>query len=136
MTKQQKHQEALEYLRKHLKPGDTVWTVLLHASRSGMQRTIAVYIIHDNAPYPVWGTVAEAIGACPDRDHGGVKMSGCGMDMGFKLVYDLSRALFPQGFGCLGDGCPANDHSNGDRDYTLGHPHPNAGGYALKQRWL
>lgn len=76
------------------------------------------------------------------------------MDMGFWAVYQLSYGLFKGGFGCIGEGCPSNDHSNGDRDYTphmseadrMGadgelcnchkdHMH-NDGGYALKQRWL
>lgn len=35
----------------------------------------------------------------------------------------ISRVLYPQGFGCIGEGCPSNDHSNGDRDYT---PHATA----------
>jgi hypothetical protein len=55
---------------------------------------------------------------------------------------ELSYALYPKGFTCLGDGgehrrqrCPANDHSNGDRDYSP-HQHPQAGGYALRQEWL
>jgi hypothetical protein len=61
-------------------------------------------------------------------------MGGCGMDMGFAAVYGLSYALFGKGFECTGPNCPANDHSNGDRDYT---PHMHSdGGYALKHRWL
>jgi hypothetical protein len=82
------------------------------------------------------------------------------MDMGFHLVYTLSYALYPQGFGCVGERCPSNDHSNGDRDYTPHgcydengaledrEPGPGElrdgcrrhwhrdGGYALTQRWL
>ena len=52
--------------------------------------------------------------------------------------------LFPDGMLCLGDGgdnrstrCPANDHSNGDRDYTVGHQHSKgSGAYALRHRWI
>ena len=44
MTKAQQAErdEAREKLRKWLKPGDTVYTVLRHVSRSGMMRTIQV----------------------------------------------------------------------------------------------
>lgn len=65
-------------------------------------------------------SVAAAIDAPLARGglHDAVKMGGAGMDMGFALVHSLSYALFPDGFGCIGDGCPSNDHSNGDRDYT------------------
>ena len=38
------------------------------------------------------------------------------MDMGFALVYGLSRTLYRDGHKCLGDKgktrCPSNDHSN------------------------
>ena len=54
--------------------------------------------------------------------------------MGFAVIYELSQALFPKGFECIGEKCPSNDHSNGDRDYTPHHH--NSGGYALKHRWM
>lgn len=38
--------------------------------------------------------------------------------MGFHVVYGLARTLWPDGYGCIGEHCPSNDHSNGDRDYT------------------
>jgi hypothetical protein len=86
--------------------------------------------------------VARALGERIDRNNGGVKVSGCGMDMGFSLVYNLSHVLYPDGFTCTGEGspdvwgshCPSNDHSNGDRDYTP-HDHRD-GGYAIRHRWL
>jgi len=34
-----------------------------------------------------------------DRDRWGLKVNGCGMDMCFSTVYNLGRALFPEGFG-------------------------------------
>lgn len=38
--KAQERQEAIERLREILKPGDTVYTIIRHVSRSGMQRSI------------------------------------------------------------------------------------------------
>lgn len=169
MTKAQQAEraEALERLREWLKPGDTVYTILRHVSRSGMQRNIAPVVFldgrADNPRFLYWN-VALVLGMTPDREREGVKVGGCGMDMGFHLVYSLSSALFRDGFGCIGEGCPSNDHSNGDRDYrahvsceygcrsTGGRAAPDAcvhpdlpnqhvhwhrdGGYALRQRWL
>lgn len=43
--------------------------------------------------------VAKALGMSYDDKREGIKTSGCGMDMGFHLVYQLGRVLFPQGFG-------------------------------------
>jgi hypothetical protein len=151
--------EAKAKLRAWLKPGDTVYTILRHVSRSGMQRHISVVLIRPDGTilHPNHATAA-AIGARlnkPGTGYDAVIRSGCGMDMGYDTVYNLSAALFPQGFGCIGEGCPSNDHSNGDRDYTphnaalvaelqaagvgidLGANHWHKdGGYALRHRWL
>jgi hypothetical protein len=146
--------EALTRLHDWLKPGDTVYTVLDHVSASGMSRAIRVLLLscengkvvdlHPNH------AVSRVLGLRFHKRHGretdALVMGGCGMDMGFELVYQLSCKMFPDGFGCIGEGCPSNDHSNGDRDYT---PHPplvvppdpgshwhGDGGYALRHRWL
>ena len=141
------HREwALDELRDDLTPGTTVHTILEHVGRSGMSRRIGVRVFVDNEPRYLDGLVAVALGYPVPRD-GGIRVDGCGMDMGFALVYELSHALYPEGFGCIGRKgypekrgaiCPSNDHSNGDRDYarhTNRAPHwHNDGGYALRQR--
>lgn len=154
-TKAQKaeREEALEQLRGMLKPGDELHTILRHVSKSGMSRDISVIIPDpETTLYDATYLVARALGERV-QDNGGIRMGGCGMDMGFALVYNLSRAMYPNGFTCAGDGedrrhrCPANDHSNPERDPQTGErvgPPPAAdgqmhhtdGGYALRQRWL
>lgn len=127
--------EAILKLREMLPPGSTVKTILRHVSRSGMMRSISPMI--DGEDYS-W-LVGRALDMRFDQKNGGLRIGGCGMDMGFALVYNLSQVLYPKGFSCIGeDGplgrCPSNDHSNGDRDYT---PHMHgSGGYALRHRWL
>ncbi len=131
--------EAREALREMLPPGSTVQTILRHVSRSGMTRAISPVVDgHDVS----WLVVRAVPGFRVNQKHGGVTLGGCGMDMGFSLVYTLSSTLYPDGFECIGEGdgarwgsrCPSNDHSNGDRDYS---PHHHAsGGYALRQEWL
>jgi hypothetical protein len=116
-----------------LKPGNVIYTELLSVSRSGMTRHIKPIIIQENEPNWIGYNVAVLLEERLD-DNGGVVMGGCGMDMGFHLVYELSSILFRDGFMCLGERCPSNDHSNGDGDRTP-HLHK-SGGYALKQRWL
>jgi hypothetical protein len=146
-------ESAEKALRDVLKPGDTVRVILRHCSRSGMTRSISPIIHSEDYSW----AVARLLGHPFDRTNGGVKMGGCGMDMGFELVYQLSRTLYRGGFGCIGEGCPSNDHSNGDRDYTPyddGTPKNSAevgtdipgkrinrhyhadGGYALRHKWL
>lgn len=128
-----------------LVPGTKVYTTVRHVSRSGMTRDIDCYAMIDGEPRWISGLVARATGHTLHGD--AVRVGGCGMDMGFHLVYVLSSTLFPDGFGCIGADCPSNDHSNGDRDYTphgaleseigtgVAHWHQ-SGGYALVQRWL
>lgn len=145
LTKKQQAQaekdEALARLHELLKPGDTVHTILRHVSQSGMLRAISPVICGENGPFDIGYLVGRACGMKHHERHGGLKLGGCGMDMGFSLVYGLSRTMFPDGFGCIGRDdeariyCPSNDHSNGDRDFTIGHPHV-SGGYAIQQRWL
>ena len=118
-------QEALERVREHVKPGDRLHTILRHCSRSGMMRAIQVVKLgHEGIEAHLGWNVAKALGWSYNETHEGVKVQGCGMDMGFHLVYELSHALWPNGYGCIGEDCSSNDHSNGDRDRTP-HPWPN-----------
>lgn len=125
--------EVIERLQEWIHPGDKVYTSVTHVSYSGMTRHIKVTAIKDNEPIHLSYNVARALDLRLGNNQT-VKVSGCGMDMGFALVYDLSHTMFPDGFDCIGSGCPSNDHSNGDRDYEP-HNHRD-GGYALIQRWL
>lgn len=172
MTKQQQkdRDEAIAQLREWIKPGDTVYTILDHVSRSGMSRAIRVLVptigglsvesvppggkptdyvrkdgisvdfIHPNR------AVGKALGLRHWRRNGreqdALVVGGCGMDMGFHLVYELSHVLYGSrhctkckrfipydyptnvtcgecdgeisgGYACLGKGkCPSNVHRN------------------------
>jgi hypothetical protein len=130
----QAQENAVAQLRGLVRPGDTVYTVLRHVSRSGMSRSIDLYAVIDGEMRWLTGYAAQALETAIDKKNGGLKISGCGMDMGFALVYDLSSTLWPKGFECIGDGCRSNDHFNGDRNYSP-HSHRD-GGYALRQSWL
>jgi len=124
-AKQREREDAVRELREILKPGDTVFTKLQHVSRSGMSRVIMPFIIKDNEPRYLGWVVAKATGRSYNRKKEGVNVGGCGMDMGFELVYTLSRYLFPDGFKVEGRG-RNSDTSGWDKD----------GGYGLNQRWL
>ena len=135
MTKKQiERKEAIEKLHRLIDPGDVIYTNMLHVSKSGMYRVMDVFIIKDNIPLRLTWSVADAIQERYDRKYEGVGVTGCGMDMGFHVVYNLSRVLYPQGFDCIGEKCRSNDHSNGDRDRSF-HLHKD-GGYALIHKWL
>jgi hypothetical protein len=151
----QEMEEAKKYLMQYIKPGGTIYTILKHVSRSGMYRVIDLYIMGEKEPFRISGYASKLLEGY-DRRHEGCKAGGCGMDMGFHLVYSLSHALFGEGFDCIGAECPSNDHSNGmPREYQFtsltcpGNPcslvcthkgippvRHKDGGYALNQKWM
>jgi len=136
--------EAIAKLREMLKPGDTVYTILNHVSRSGMNQRISCVIGGEGkAVKNINWLVAQALDEPIKNRSGyvqdvGIAQDGCGMDMGFNLVYNLARALYKEGFVCCGEGCGSNDHSNEYKKYAnfKGQKHTGDGGYALKHKWL
>ena len=88
--------EAIERLRKYLRPGDTVTCILRSVSRSGMSRRIDFYKLAPNGDtvdkFYLSGSIGTALGwSC---DNKGLRVAGCGMDMGFHVVHELGYALF------------------------------------------
>lgn len=137
--------EAAKELRKLLRPGTTVLVKLNHVSKSGMRRVVDLYVVKGGDLRRITWSAAKALGWGYQRSPGGtegLKLDGCGMDMGFHAVYTLSSVLYPKGARCIGRGkrhgdrCPSNDHSNErTEDYTPGRVHSD-GGYALRHRWI
>lgn len=134
--KQQKsneRKEAIETLRLLLKPGKEVRTILRHVSTSGMTRDISL-LVTDNTGDIVNITYLASL-ALEDRlverfGHNAIRVTGCGMDMGFSLVYSLSRIIFPTGF------IPADAGKAFGRNGTLSTDIDTDGGYALTHKWL
>lgn len=106
-----KEQQAREVMEK---ANYQVYSILRHVSTSGMSRAIGFYVIIDNEPIMIDHYIKDLLGYNYDKKHDGVKVSGCGMDMGFHVVYSLSMKLF----------------SNKDGSYN------HDGAYKLKNRWL
>ena len=112
-------EEALTRLRELLKPGDTIYTIMRHCSRSGMSRRIS--LMSPDMHSLDW--LCERAGLAKTRkDKEGLVIGGCGMDMGFALVYGLGRMLWPRGTP------EPHGRRNGEPDSD--------GGYALKHTWL
>lgn len=87
--------ECKERLLEILKPGDTVYCILRHVSRSGMTRIIDLYVLKDNSLRWIGLKAADLLELPYTDKYGwGVKVTGAGMDMGFWLVSNLSRELF------------------------------------------
>ncbi len=133
-----KAKEREEYrlkLQEHVLSNNVrvLYTNLRHVSRSGMQRKIDVISLcpTDDLKEPVskawlsyWAAKALGWRFCPKYE--AVVVDGCGMDMGFHLVYTLSSIIFrdvprdkwPKGLALR----------NGEVETDPG--------YVLQQKWL
>jgi hypothetical protein len=103
-------QESKEFLQSILQKGSKLYTILRKVSRSGMSIEIDVFYFDAKGEKYYLSWHASNVLDWNMGKHG-VKVSGCGMDMGLHLVYSLSCCLF-------------ENKDNGDT------------GYYLRQEWL
>lgn len=101
ISKKAQQQLDLDYAKEHLlthylKEGDKVYTILRSVSTSGMTRNISLVIAQGDEIIDITYYVAHALGekVTESKGHRAIKQNGCGMDMGFNLVYNLSSVLF------------------------------------------
>ena len=138
--KAEERKELIAELKELLPVGTTVYTKLNHVAKSGMMRVIEVMIFKDDKPVYLTYSVADLLGYKLHKKYEGLKVGGCGMDMGFSVVYGLSAQLYREsGYECIKDEakdirCPSNFHVN-TRDKTITEP-IHHDGYALKHRWV
>lgn len=113
----QERAEAREKLRAIVDPSKRVYTMLRHVSASGMSRDISLFVVEGDTLRNITYLAAQALGERVRDSHGqrAIRVSGCGMDMGFHLVYNLSWALY----------------STGD----LAADNARRAGYVLRQEW-
>ncbi len=137
--------EVTHELRERFRPGSTAGTALRHVSRSGMRRAINVYDLTDAAAY-----LSPRVAVAADLDwsdrYEAITVDGCGMDMGFSIVYSLSGALY----GYASDGRtrrmqPAVPLTPTERRRLTAwrkqerdryHGANTSGAYAISQRWI
>ena len=100
---QKEIEDAKVFLRKVFgKNNRKVYTVLRHVSQSGMSRRISCIAIvnrkENGKPtkslmdLDYWVSLVTQFDL--DKRHNGLRVGGCGMDMGFHVVYSLSHALY------------------------------------------
>ncbi len=118
--KAQEVQEAKEQLLKYfVKEGDTVYTVLRSVSSSGMSRTMSLKVANEGriSDLTYWASKVLDYPLVEVNGSRALRVGGCGMDMGFHVVYSLARGLF--------------------RDkYEAGQGDVVDAGYSLSQAWL
>lgn len=92
-------QQCIADLREILQKNNTqtVYTGLRSCSSSGMSRVLRLYVV-DNGRICDITYMARVITGYTQTDDG-LRIGGCGMDIGFAVVYELSRVVFAGGFG-------------------------------------
>jgi hypothetical protein len=133
MTKYTAEQlETIKVLRKMLRPGAKVYTILRSRSASGMSRCIdAFHIGKDGHKSYLTGYMVQLGIGSQSRamweQSKGMRINGCGMDMGYHAVYSLGRILYPDGFALPNGRIGRNGDKSG---------HDSDGGYALAHEWI
>lgn len=107
VTKQQKD-EALAFLKNNLNEHDTVFYIVKNVSNSGMYRHIDFYTFKvkdvfeegENRVQKVWlsGAISKVLGYPLKEKTQSLGVSGCGMNMGFAVIYNLAEVLFGDGY--------------------------------------
>jgi hypothetical protein len=122
LSKKEQKQADYDYAKKqlleyYLDEGDTVYTVLRSVSSSGMSRTISLKIARNGKILDLTYYASVVLGYKLVEVNGSraLRVGGCGMDMGFHVVYSLSSVLF--------------------RDKYEGQPDKADAGYSLNQAW-
>lgn len=90
--------ESIERLRE-LFAGDEspkVYTITRHVSSSGMSKDISLFYASSAGLTNITYSAAIALGwpLSEKNGHRAIRVSGCGMDMGFHLVYTLSSVVY------------------------------------------
>lgn len=102
-SKAERREQAIGTLRSVLKQGDTVYTILRHVSRSGMQRRLDVYALDTDSEGKPWmrylsGLVSHATGLKftakgGAREDCGIVIGGCGFSASGEIREAIERAI-------------------------------------------
>lgn len=126
-----KKEEIKDFKKLLRKAKYTVYTKVNHVARSGMMRAISSYVIVNNKPVCIDWEIEKITSYKQNNTHDGLTVHGCGMDMGFSLVYNLSSVLYPKGFKSH-----RRNAINGMKPGDNGYEWDQDGGYRITQKWL
>lgn len=87
--------QVISDLKNKIEPGSTVYIKVNHVSSSGMTRYMDFYFISENQLQKINHSMSVVL--MWTHTDNGLKVKGCGMDMGLHSVYTLGRHLWPNG---------------------------------------
>ena len=123
--------ENIKELKKLIGHKHRVYTKLDHVSSSGMTRHISCYVVHKGELRNVTHLVGWITDYKRNKKTDGLVIGGCGMDMGFHLIYTLSRIMYPKGFKSS-----ERNRFNGMKPKDKDYEWDNDGGYRIKHEWM
>jgi len=82
----------IEDLKKIFEGNNKVYCVLKYVSQNGMNRHISFFTIKENEHINLNNYILKLLSYNGSNEY--IKVGGCGMDMGFSVVYDLSSKVF------------------------------------------
>lgn len=86
--------EARKFLRRFLRKGTKVYTVLRHRTPEGTCRFIDLYVVKQNEPIRITWSVAQMLSWAYSKKWEALRVTGCGTDVGFEAVSSHSGVLF------------------------------------------
>jgi len=90
--------ESIKILKEYLKKDMTIHSIIRSVSNSGMTRNISFKITDKDNILDLSYHMARALKyPFNDKKHA-IKVSGCGMDMAFHVVHNLSHVLYGTGY--------------------------------------
>lgn len=89
--------KALEFLRRFLRKGTTVYTVLRHVNASGTRRFIDLYVMKQNEPIRLTWSASVLLEWTYSRRCEALRVNGCGTDVGFEAVHTLGEIVLGNG---------------------------------------
>lgn len=98
-------EEAKEKLRKWLPRGSTVFCIVRKVAPSGMSRNISLVFFEHDAErgeirdyHPTYNAAKVLGWSLAKSGPDALQVAGCGMDMCFHTVYELSSVLYGDGY--------------------------------------
>jgi len=90
-------ERAEAFLKDWFPKGSTAHTTVVHVAQSGMSRHIKVFAISGERIQNISYHVSKLLD-WRFTNKEAVFVGGCGMDMGFHLIYTLSSILYDDGY--------------------------------------
>lgn len=96
--KELESKESIKTLKEYLKKDMTIHSIIRTVSSSGMTRNISFKITDKDNILDLSYHIAKALKYPFNDKHHAIKITGCGMDMAFHVVHNLSHALYGTGY--------------------------------------